>query len=200
MKPQELRVSLGLPFGLGSISGTWGPDDAERRAAWEMYVELVTRISVEPLGPEEGLLREVLGSLYSLFGSTRDILRRYGPEVAIPKRGHELSFGSIAVTVLNRALRPCWHAGIPSLATTSRRDPLRSHRWSMRGTGTRPGSCGPPSKSCGGRWWPTRSCWARWPGCLPLLRGRSWIRGNKRPRETPGPARVSFESRWGTGL
>jgi hypothetical protein len=112
MNPQELKVSLGLPFGLGSISGTWGPDDAERRAAWEMYVELVTRISVEPLGPEEGLLRETLGSLYSLFGSTRDILRRYGPEVATPKRGHELSFGAIAVTVLNRALRPLlarWH-------------------------------------------------------------------------------------------
>jgi hypothetical protein len=64
------------------------------------------------LGPEEGLLREALTSLYSLFASTRDILRRYGPGVATPKNGHDLSFGQIAVAVLNRALRPLlatWH-------------------------------------------------------------------------------------------
>jgi hypothetical protein len=112
MKRQEVKVSLGMPFGLGSISGTWAPEDAERRAAWEMYVELVTRISVQSLGPGEGLLRESLTSLYSLFDSTRDILRRYGPEVAIPKRRHELSFGTVAVAVLNRGLRPLlarWH-------------------------------------------------------------------------------------------
>ena len=86
-------------------------------------MELVTRISVEPLGSEEGLLRETLGSLYSLFGSTRDILRRYGPEVAMPKRGHELSFGAIAVTILNRALRPLlarWHPELGHYESTRR--------------------------------------------------------------------------------
>jgi hypothetical protein len=121
MKPQSVTVSLGLPFGLGSISGSWGPDDAERKAAWEMYVELVTRVSVEALGPSQGLLREALTSLYSLFDSTRDILRRYGPEVAIPKRGHDLSFGAIAVAVLNRALRPLlarWHPEITHYEST----------------------------------------------------------------------------------
>jgi hypothetical protein len=121
MRPHEVKVSLVLPFGLGSISGTWGPDDAERKAAWEMYVELVTRISVEALGPGEGLLREALSSLYSLFGSTRDILRRYGPEVATPKRGHELSFGAIAVTILNRGLRPLlgrWHPELAQYEST----------------------------------------------------------------------------------
>ena len=130
-------------------------------------MELVTHISVEPLGPEEGLLRETLGSLYSLFGSTRDILRRYGPEVAIPKRGHELSFGSIAVTVLNRALRPLlarWH---PELGHYESTPPAEVSPLDMRGTGTRTRSCGAPSKSCGRRWWPTRSCWARWSGSLP---------------------------------
>jgi hypothetical protein len=135
MKPQEVRVSLGLPFGLGSISGTWGPDDAERKAAWEMYVELVTRISVEALGPEEGLLREALSSLYSLFDSTRDILRRYGPEVATPKRGNELSFGAIAVTILNLGLRPLlarWHPELAQYESTRSADlsPLaHERRW-----------------------------------------------------------------------
>jgi hypothetical protein len=120
-KPQEVTVSLGLPFGLGSISGKWAPDEAEQLAAWEMYVELITRVSVEPMGPEEGILREALTSLYSLFGTTREILRRHGPSVATPEREHGLSFGYIAVTVLNRALRPLlanWHPQLSHYEST----------------------------------------------------------------------------------
>jgi hypothetical protein len=113
---KDVTVTLGLPFGLGGISGSWSPDEEERKAAWEMYVELITRISVQELQPGEGLLSEALASLYTLFGTTRDILRRYGPGVAAPKKGSDLSFGIIAVRVLNEALRPLlarWH---PELA------------------------------------------------------------------------------------
>lgn len=105
-------MSLGLPFGLGSIAGTWEPDEEERLAAWEMYVELITRVSVDELGPGEGSLREALSSLYTLFGTTREILRRHGPGVAAPKGGSDLSFGVIALGVVNGALRPFlskWH-------------------------------------------------------------------------------------------
>jgi hypothetical protein len=115
-KLKQFQVSLGLPFNLGSIAGTWEPDDQERRAAWELYVELITRISVEDLKEQEGFLREALSSLYTLFNTTRDILRRYGPDVATPKGVSDLSFGQIAVTVLNLGLRPLlakWH---PELA------------------------------------------------------------------------------------
>ena len=116
MAIKDVTVTLGLPFGLGGISGSWSPDEEERKAAWEMYVELITRISVQELQPGEGLLGEALASLYTLFGTTRDILRRYGPGVAAPKKGSDLSFGIIAVRVLNEALRPLlakWH---PELA------------------------------------------------------------------------------------
>src|SRR5207244_862732 len=87
---KSVSVSLGLPFGLGSISGTWEPDEEERRAAWEMYVELITRIAVQELRESEGLLREALSSLYTLFGTTRQILRDHGPEVAQPSKRSEL--------------------------------------------------------------------------------------------------------------
>jgi hypothetical protein len=97
----SFQVDLSVP-GIGGVSGTWKPDDSERRAAWEMYVELVTRIAVVKLHPEEGLLREALSSLYSVFGSTRQILREHGPEVAKPKGGGDLSFGYLSVTVLQR--------------------------------------------------------------------------------------------------
>jgi hypothetical protein len=125
---QSLSFEISVPlFGGPKISGTWAPDKAEREAAWEMYVELVTRISVEELGPEEGLLREALTSLYSLFPSTRAILRAHGPAVAKLKRGGDQSFGSIAVAILNRMLRPFlakWH---PALGEhESRRPPAES--------------------------------------------------------------------------
>ncbi len=101
-------VQVNLPF----ISGTWAADDEQRRAAWEMYVELVTRISIQPLGPDEGLLREAVSSLYVLFGETRRILREHGPGVARPERKQLLAFGQIAIDVLNHGLRPFlarWH-------------------------------------------------------------------------------------------
>ena len=108
MSLQKIEVNLG-----GLIKGEWGLGERDqRRAAWEMYVELVTRISVQPLREDEGLLRESLSSLYALFGETRRILRHYGPVTAKPDRKRMLSFGAIAVTVLNVWLRPFlakWH-------------------------------------------------------------------------------------------
>lgn len=104
-------VKIELP-GFGGIEGSWEPDDRERDASWELYVELVTRISVVELRPGEGSLREALSSLYSLFATTREILRKYGPIVGRPSGGSDLSFGYIAVTVLNYVLRPVlakWH-------------------------------------------------------------------------------------------
>ena len=108
---KDISFKLGLP-GLGELSGSWAPDENERAAAWEMYVELVTRISVADLGPDEGLLREALTSLYALFSITRGILRAHGPVVAQPKGNGSLSFGYLAVAVLNTVLRPVlahWH-------------------------------------------------------------------------------------------
>jgi hypothetical protein len=110
MPVRSIHVNLKLPF--LEVGGQWEPDDTEARASWEMYVELVTRISVAELRPGEGLLREALTSLYSLFGTTREILRRYGPNVARNAQPDRLSFGYIAVAVLNGALRPVlasWH-------------------------------------------------------------------------------------------
>jgi len=110
-KLTTVKVNMKLPY-IGGVEGTWEPDENERNAAWEMYVELITRISVEELKPEEGLLREALTSLYRLFDITRNILRKYGPSVAQPKGTDKLSFGYLAVAVLNVVLRPVlakWH-------------------------------------------------------------------------------------------
>jgi hypothetical protein len=100
------HITVSLPFGIGSAS--WEADPTERNAAWELYVELVTRVAVQSLNPQEGLVREAMNSLYSLFGSTREILRKAGPNVGA---SHD-SVGGIAIAVLNNGLRPFlskWH-------------------------------------------------------------------------------------------
>ncbi|MFC4335398.1 hypothetical protein [Salininema proteolyticum] len=106
----QFKVNLKVPLVAG-IEGTWSPGSDERHAAWELYVEMVTRVAVQPLHDQEGSLREALTSLYELFGITRQILIKYGPAVAKPTSG-DISFGRIAIAMLNGSIRPLlsqWH-------------------------------------------------------------------------------------------
>jgi hypothetical protein len=103
------RISTSLPFGLGQVE--LESDEATRRAAWALYVELKTRITTETLENDQGLLREALNSLYSLFASTREILREAGPDVGTSLE----SVGGVAIAVLNIGLRPFltkWHPAL----------------------------------------------------------------------------------------
>ena len=114
-KKRLSELNVGIDLKIFKIEGKWVPSEEERKAAWEMYVELITRIAVEELKPDEGLLREALDSLYSLFGTTRQILRQYGPSVAQLKGDGKLAFGYLAVAILNRVLRPVLASYISSL-------------------------------------------------------------------------------------
>ncbi|MFG2784704.1 hypothetical protein ACGFY7_43615 [Streptomyces prunicolor] len=120
--PSQITARLTIPF-VGEISGTWEPADAERSAAWELYLQLVTRVSVEELGDDEGFLREALSSFYTFFDTTRDILRRHGPDIAPPVPPGHVSFAVLAVTVLNRVLRPLLASWHPRLAAYESRRP-----------------------------------------------------------------------------
>jgi hypothetical protein len=105
-KVKAKKLSIGLPFNMGSIE--FENDEAQQRAAWSLYVELSTRIAVQPLEEDDGILREALTSLYNVFNITRQILREAGPEIA---KGAN-SLGAIAIDVLNVGLRPFlgkWH-------------------------------------------------------------------------------------------
>jgi hypothetical protein len=94
------------------VQRAWTRNEEEKRAAWEMYIELVTRVPIAPLGYNEGILREALSSIYSLFHAARAILCNYGPTVAHDGQGANLSFGHLAIRMLNTTLRPLlskWH-------------------------------------------------------------------------------------------
>ena len=78
------------------------PEDQD--AAWELYVEMLTRIVTQPLPADVGDDKTALDSIYSLFATTREILRRRG-------RG-TIEFSKIAIPVLNQVVRPFtakWH-------------------------------------------------------------------------------------------
>jgi hypothetical protein len=106
-EPAKLKkVAVSLPFGLGSAE--WETDSTQRRAAWALYVELVTRVAVQELADDAGLVREAMNSLYTLFGTTREILREAGPDVGASRE----SVGGLSIAVLNQGLRPFlskWH-------------------------------------------------------------------------------------------
>ena len=89
--------------------------DEDRALAWLVYVHLVTRISIVPLGPHEGMDREAISSVYKLFSACRDGLLRAGPSVSKPpdpKQPQLSSMGALVTLWMNTVLRPFlsfWH-------------------------------------------------------------------------------------------
>src|SRR5882724_3775645 len=82
----------------------WAPQTADQNAAWELYVELLTRITTQALPAEYGDERTALDSVYSLFPTTREIIKKHGKEC--------INFAKIAIPVLNQIVRPFtakWH-------------------------------------------------------------------------------------------
>lgn len=80
-----------------------------RQVAWQLFVESVTRVSVQRLEDDEGLLREALTSLHGLFATTRDILKVSRPSTHATGG---LTVEYLAVSFLNLELRPLltkWH-------------------------------------------------------------------------------------------
>ncbi len=53
--------------------------DADKKAAWDLYIELLTRITTPMLPEEYGDEEGVLESIHSLFKTTRDVLKANGP-------------------------------------------------------------------------------------------------------------------------
>ncbi|MFJ1748697.1 TIR domain-containing protein [Streptomyces sp. NPDC088116] len=100
----------GLPVpGVRKESMPMTVSEAERMAAFDLQVELVSRIGVQQLPDGSGSLREALTSLNSLFPFTRDTLHRYsiGLEPSTAP-----SVQSVADHLLNEVLRPFmtrWH-------------------------------------------------------------------------------------------
>ncbi len=83
------------------LKADWNLKNSDKSAAWWLYVEMITRITTQPL--EDGNEQNALDSIGSLFEITREILKK-----------HEgcTEFYKIAIIVLNQIIRPFttkWH-------------------------------------------------------------------------------------------
>ena len=99
-KFQLERVRLKLP----AMQLEMSFEETDKDAAWDLYVELLTRITTQPLASGSGDEEAALQSVYSVVGATRGILREHGRKA--------VHFSKVAVPVLNQVVRPFttkWH-------------------------------------------------------------------------------------------
>jgi hypothetical protein len=93
-----------LKLNVGFLSAEFAPKAPDRAAAWDLYVELLTRITTQYLAPEHGDEKTALDSIHALFPLTRESLKRHGSGAG--------EFAKIAIPVLNQIIRPFtakWH-------------------------------------------------------------------------------------------
>ncbi len=93
-------LKIAAPF----LEMEWSPAEPDKDAAWELYIELLTRITTQPLSDQDGDEETALQSIYSLFGLTRSIIKSHGRDCR--------EFTKIAIVVLNQIIRPFtgkWH-------------------------------------------------------------------------------------------
>lgn len=98
------KYDLKIRLNAGIVQADISLKDADRDAAWEMYVEMLTRIVTQPLPEDAGDEKAALDSVHALFPITREILRRRGR--------HTVEFSKVAIPVLNQVVRPFtakWH-------------------------------------------------------------------------------------------
>lgn len=82
----------------------WNPSAPDKDAAWDLYIELLTRVGTQPLAEDGGDEAAALKSVYSLFPTTRSVIREHGRDC--------IEFTKLAVVVLNQVVRPFttkWH-------------------------------------------------------------------------------------------
>jgi hypothetical protein len=82
----------------------WSPRDADRALAWDLYVELMTRITVQELKDNEGNSKAALESVYQLFPLSRESMKKHGVECS--------NAGALITAFLNSKVRwftAKWH-------------------------------------------------------------------------------------------
>lgn len=96
----EMKLSFNAVFLKGELKFT----DNDKKAAWELYIELLTRITTQNLPDKDGIEQTALDSIFSIFATTREVLKKYGTDT--------IEFSKIAIPVLNQIIRPFtakWH-------------------------------------------------------------------------------------------
>lgn len=93
-----------LSFDSERLLEFWAPTAADRAFAWDMYIELQTRITIQDLDDDVGDDETALTSVYKLFPLSREFMHRHGVECA--------NAATLLTAFLNQKIRPFtayWH-------------------------------------------------------------------------------------------
>ena len=94
----------GLKINAQFLEMEWAPQTADKDAAWELYIEMITRVATQTLEQEYGDEKTALESIFKLFSLTRETIKNHGRDC--------IEFTKIAIIVLNQVARPFtakWH-------------------------------------------------------------------------------------------
>jgi len=96
----NLNINFGRSFSERAIKFV----EADKALAWKIYIELTTRITLQPLSNSVGVEQTALDSVYNFFTITRTLIRDAGPEAKEAAR--------LGIFILNEVIRPFaakWH-------------------------------------------------------------------------------------------
>lgn len=96
---------VGLKVKTPILEMDWVPSDPDKYAAWDLYVELLTRVTTQQLLDEHGTEEAALESIHNIFKLTRSTLKEHGRKAE--------NFTRVAIIVLNQVIRPFtakWHS------------------------------------------------------------------------------------------
>lgn len=79
------------------LEAEWAPTQADQEAAWQLYIELLTRRIMKYL-PNQDEEIIILSEISVLIEITRDLIKKYGREA--------VSFSKLAIVILNQTLLP----------------------------------------------------------------------------------------------
>ena len=82
----------------------WAPTEQDKALAWDIYVELVTRIATQKLEDGTGINGSAIDSIVNLFGHTREAMKKHGCRSS--------NTATLIVGYLNTYIRPQtskWH-------------------------------------------------------------------------------------------
>ena len=95
---------VGLKVKTPILEMDWEPSDHDKDAAWDLYVELLTRIATQRVPDDHGTEEAALERVHKIFGLTRTTLKERGRKAE--------NFTRVAIIVLNQVIRPFtakWH-------------------------------------------------------------------------------------------
>ncbi|MBK8759005.1 MAG: hypothetical protein IPM03_00895 [Sulfuritalea sp.] len=92
------RDMASLRLGDRFLAMEWRPRDEDKLAAWQLYVELLTRTAARPPDKDFSDEKADLESINSIIEITRQILR--------PLSRDSMEFAKIAILALNQVVRP----------------------------------------------------------------------------------------------